>query len=142
MVEINNLTSYPVNKNFLKKIAREILRKEKRKNLELSIAFVNKKKIKELNRKYRGKNIATDVLAFPELKLPKTKVKNFLGEIIICPQEVKKNSEIFKTNFRKETINCLIHGILHILGYDHEGYLKEAKIMDKKQEYYLSKKFN
>jgi len=161
MVEINNLTSYPVNKKFFKKIAGKILKKEKKKNLELSIVLVNKKKIKELNRKYRGKDSPTDVLAFSGLQLPK--MKNILGEVIICPQEVKKNSKRFtpleirkigkgrkerkaltgfKTDFKKEMISCLIHGILHILGYDHEGYLKEAKIMDKKQKYYLSKIFN
>ncbi len=140
MVEINNLTSYSVQKKFFKKIAIKILKKEKRKNLELSIAFVNKKKIQELNRKYRGKDNPTDVLSFSGLQLPK--VKNVLGEIIICPQEVKKNSKRFNTNFKKEMINCLIHGILHVLGYNHEGFLKEAKIMDKKQKYYLLKIFN
>ena len=144
MIEINNLTSIRIDNSFLKKVAREILRKEKKEKLELSIALVNQRKIRELNKKYLGKNRPTDILTFSEIEFPKSnqKIKNSLGEITICPQEVKKNSKIFKTTFKKETINCLIHGILHLLGHDHEGCQRETKMMEKKQKYYLSRIFN
>jgi probable rRNA maturation factor len=144
MIEINNLTSVLINNSFLKKVARIILNKEKRNNLELSVAFVNKDKIKELNKKYRGKDGATDVLSFNQLEFidKKLKAKKMLGEIIICPQEVKKNATKFKMSFEEEIINCLIHGILHLIGYDHENFLKEAKLMERKQKYYFSKIFN
>jgi probable rRNA maturation factor len=140
MIEINNLTSVPIDKSFFKKVAREILRKEKKEKLELSIVIVNQKKIRELNKKYRGKDRPTDILTFSELEFPRSnqKIKNTLGEIMICPQEVKKNSKIFKTTFKKEIINCLIHGILHLLGYDHEKSGKEVRQMQKKQYFYLS----
>jgi len=144
MIEINNLTSVSINNSFFKKVARIVLNKEKRKNLELSVAFVNKNKIKELNKKYRGKDRPTDVLSFNQLEFvgKKSKAKKMLGEIIICPQEVKKNVIKFKMSFEEEMINCLVHGILHLIGYDHENFLKEAKLMEKKQKYYFSKIFN
>lgn len=144
MIEINNLTLALINKSFFKKVARKILKEEKRNNLELSVAFVTRKKIRELNKKYRGENKATDVLSFGHLEFidKKSKAKKMLGEIIICPQEVKKNAAKFKTSFEEEMISCLIHGILHLVGYDHENFLKEAKLMERKQKYYFLKIFN
>jgi probable rRNA maturation factor len=144
MIEINNLTSVLINNSFFKKVARIVLNKEKRNNLELSVAFVNKNKIKELNKKYRGKDRPTNVLSFNQLEFigKKSKAKKMLGEIIICPQEVKKNATKLKMSFEEEMINCLIHGILHLIGYDHENFLKEAKLMERKQKYYFSKIFN
>jgi len=143
MIEINNLTSVSISKSLFKKIAGKILKREKRSDLELSIALVDGNKIRELNRKYRGKDRPTDVLAFNQLEfnILKTKNKKNLGEIIICPQEIKKNTARFKMSFKEEMVNCLIHGILHLLGYDHENFSKEAKLMERKQKYYFSKIF-
>lgn len=70
MVEINNLTSRKIDEKFLKKVAKIVLEKEigglRTKNISLSIALVGRDQIKELNKKYRHKNRATDVLAFGE----------------------------------------------------------------------------
>jgi len=144
MIEINNLTSVLIDNSFLKKVAGIILKKEKINNLELSVAFVNKNKIKELNKRYRGKDKPTDVLSFNRLEFigKKSKAKKMLGEIIICPQEIKKNAIKLKMSFKEEMINCLIHGILHIAGYNHENFLKGAELMEQKQRYYFSKIFN
>ncbi|MFH1233890.1 MAG: rRNA maturation RNase YbeY [Patescibacteria group bacterium] len=100
MVEVNNLTSAVVDEEFLKKVARIVLKGENKIDLELSIALVGQERIKELNKQYRGKNKATDVLSF--------KYDNNFGEVVICPQETK------------ELPRVLIHGILHILGFSHK----------------------
>jgi len=144
MIEINNLTSVSVNRTFLKKVARKVLKDEKKKNLDLSIALVTGDKIKELNKKYRGRDKPTDVLSFNQLEFidKKSKTQKFLGEIVICPQEVKKNAVRFKMSLKEEMVNSLVHGILHLLGHEHEKFLKEAELMEKKQRYYFSKIFN
>jgi probable rRNA maturation factor len=141
MIEINNLTAVPVEEKFLKKIAKEILKKEKKNNLELSVALLKREKIKELNKKYLGRNYLTDVLSFSLLGKARAKprTKNIFGEIIICPEEVLRNASKIKENFEKELARVLIHGILHLLGYDHVKKKKEAKLMEKKEEYYISK---
>jgi len=131
MIEINNLTEVKVDEIFIKKAAQIVLKGEKEKNINLSIAFVGQKRIRELNKKYRGGNCVTDVLGFGE--------NGGLGEIVICLQEVKKNAKRYALSFEKELINCLIHEILHLLGYEHEKSRKEAKAMKEKQEDYLSK---
>ena len=128
MVEINNLTTVSIDEEFLKKVAEKVLEGEKAKG-ELSIALVGQGRIRELNKKYRGKNRVTDVLAFPS---------NGLGEIVICLREVKKNAKKFGSSFKKELSTCLIHGILHLLGYDHEKSVEEVKKMRDREEYYLS----
>ena len=134
MIEVNNLTGFRVNKDFLKKIAQKVLANEKKNKTELSIALVGPSRIKELNKKYRKKDKVTDVLSFIYNKSS--------GEIAICLQEVKKNAKKFDSIFKKELARVLIHGTLHLLGYDHEGSEKEAEKMRKKEEYYFSKILN
>jgi len=131
MVEVNNLSEKygKLDKNFLKKTAEEVLKGEKSgKGGEISIAIVGPSEIRKLNRKYRKKDKPTDVLSFG-------KVGEEMPEIIICPDEVEKNGG----NFKKEMAEVVIHGVLHLLGYDHEKKNEDAEKMFKKQEKYLSK---
>jgi len=121
MIEINNLTACKVDEKFLKKTANIVLKGEKEKQ-DLSVAIVGPGKIKELNRRYRRKNKATDVLSFSDKDLK---------EVIVCYQEVKKNAKKYGSTFKKELTRVLIHGILHTLGYEHKN-------MEKKQEKYIS----
>ncbi len=131
VIEVNNLTAARVKKDSLKKIAAKVLKGEKKRIAELSIALVGQKLIKKLNKKYRRKNKATDVLSF----------SGELNEIVICPKEVRKNAKRFNSTFKKELARVLIHGVLHLLGYDHEATKKEASKMAKKQESYLKSFF-
>lgn len=132
MIEINNLTNSSVNEKQLRTIGLEILKKENIKGeIDLSVAIVSRAKIKELNKIYRGKDKPTDVLSFvndnysDKLKgLPKN-----LGEIVICPSEIYTDKEI-------GLIHIFIHGLLHLLGYNH-GNQREAKIMQSKEQEYL-----
>ena len=144
MIEINNLTTVSIDGEFLKKVAEKVLEKENKKDSDLSIALVGQGRIRELNKMYRGENRVTDVLAFPgeitkkgKFTFPLEKIAG-LGEIVICLREVKKNAKNFDSTFEKELAQVLIHGILHLLGYDHEKSEEKAKEMEKKQQYYLS----
>ena len=128
MIEINNLTISAVDKKFLKRVAKIVLKGKDIEEVGLSIVLTGEKRMRKLNKKYRGKNKITDVLSFGE----------GLNEIVICLSEVKKNAKKYNIAFKKELAQVLIHGILHLLGYEHEKGKKEAKKMEKKQEYYLS----
>lgn len=145
MIEINNLTATSINEKFLRKVAQNVLSDEKNKEADLSIAFVGQGRMRKINKRYRGKNRVTDVLAFPESKilLDKFKVGSVqktenLGEIIICLREVNKNAKKYDSVPEKELARVLIHGILHLLGHDHEKEETEAKKMKEKENYYLS----
>jgi len=141
MVEINNLTDFPIDKRFLKKVAQEILKNESKENSSLSVAFVKAEEIKKLNNKYLKKNKSTDVLSFSHNIDFLKETKNFkdgLGEIVICPSVVEKNAKQFSVSVKRELSKTLIHGILHLLGYEHEKGEKRAREMEKKENYYLS----
>ncbi len=146
MIEINNLLTISVDDVFLKKIVKIVLRGEKiNEESGLSVVFVGFKRMLEINKKYRGKNRATDVLSFSdaevleEFKFISQKKIRELGEIIICPNEVKKNVKQSGLSFEEELSKVLIHGVLHLLGYNHEQNEKEAKTMKAKEEYYSRK---
>lgn len=138
MVEINNLTTNKVDENFLKKVAKVVLEGERKKESNLSVALIGSQRMRKLNKKYLGKNRVTDVLAFGKnKKFPASETE--LGELVICLREVKKNVKRFKLPFEKELAQVLIHGILHLLNYNHERSEKEVRLMMEKQKYYLSK---
>ena len=136
MIEINNLTTSRVDEDFLKKTAKMVLEGEHPskgrvpEEANLSIALVGQGRMRELNKKYRKKNRVTDVLAFPY---------SDSGEVIVCLKEVKKNAKKYDTTFEKELSKVLIHGILHLLGYNHEKSEVQAKKMEEKENYYLEK---
>jgi probable rRNA maturation factor len=102
---------------------------------EINIVFVEQREMKELNKKYRGKDEVTDVLSF------NLDNNTILGEIYICPEYVIK--DIKREKFDEEIIRLLIHGILHLQGFDHKKKFDEvdykAEPMYIKQEEILNK---
>lgn len=138
MIEVNNLTTKKIEPGFLEKIAEQILTLEnKEKDKELSIVLVGSARMRKLNKKHRAKNRVTDVLSFNAEKNSPA-----LGEIVICLREVNKNAKRTNSSFEKELTNCLIHGLLHLLGYNHEKEETGAKRMFEKQKEYLLKALN
>ncbi|MCD6550271.1 rRNA maturation RNase YbeY [bacterium] len=146
MVEINNLTTVSIDQDFVKNIVETVLKGENKEKKRISLAFVGPRRIKEINRRYRKKNRVTDVLSFPESEVEMKEFgvgelqenKNILGEIVVCLKEVKKNSRRYQISFETELARVIIHGVLHLLGYDHEKSEEEKEKMQKKEEYYLS----
>lgn len=127
-MEINNLTNSQVETGFLKRVAEKVLKGENKDVTGLSVVLLGEGRMKEMNKKYRGKNRVTDVLSFSY---------GDSGEIAICLPQLKKNARRFNSTFRKELARVLIHGILHLSGYEHEDTKLKAKKMEQKQEYYF-----
>lgn len=146
-IEIINFTDIPFSEKLLAKVAKKVLKEEKVAPTSLSIVLVGAERMRKLNRQYRGKNRVTDVLAFPAMKFDFSKPYNTfkelrkiegLGEIVLCPRVIKKNARRFNLSFKQELFRCLIHGVLHLLGYDHEKNAKEGREMKEREEKYLS----
>jgi len=89
------------------------------KNYNLSIAFVDEKKSKELNKKYRNKNKPTNILSFSLSKKD--------GELILCPSVIKKEFKKFDRTLPKFIGFLVIHGMLHLKGYQHSSKMEEAE---------------
>jgi probable rRNA maturation factor len=108
--------------------------------VELSLNFVNSDKMRELNREYRDKDKTTDVLSFP---LDDDKLKSYgimpLGDIFVCPDFIKENHQ---NDIDEEVIRAIVHGLLHLLGYDHEIAENDAGRMLDFQEKILKRILN
>lgn len=121
-------------------IGKKVLALSKRGNFYFSLAFISAQEIKAINKQYRHKNKPTDVLSFENIKRTGFVFdKKFLGDIIICPEIVAKNAKRKQVTFNQEMLLVYIHGILHLLGMDHEKSLKDEKRMDKLQNQYVQK---
>ena len=85
----------------------------------LSVAFVGSRAIREMNHKHRGRDYATDVLSYSygEMRMDGL---GFLGEIVIAPEVAALQAVRYGMEREKELRKLLIHGILHLLGYNHE----------------------
>ena len=117
-------------KNKLKKLSK-ILNLNKKKQ-EFSVLLTNNKKMRNLNDKFRKKNIPTDVLSFP---LNDKGEKNiYIGDIAISYEIIKQRAK--KTNFFIEFDKIWIHGYLHLIGYDHKN-LRDFEKMSKKENLIL-----
>jgi probable rRNA maturation factor len=142
MLYIKNLTTAKVDEKVLHRVAKILFKGENIEiEKEISLVLVNDREIKNLNKEYRGKNEPTDVLSFMNASGPLLHYSS-LGEIVICPKVVKKNAEEDKSNFKKELVFVFIHGILHLLGYEHEKNKTDAEKMKAKENFYLSKIFS
>lgn len=95
----------------------------KNTQLDLTVVFMGKSQAKKLNLEFRQRNYPTDVLSF------EGDGKGVLGELVICPEVVKKQALEHDLTFREELGYMLLHGVLHLLGYDHEKNEAEAKVM-------------
>ncbi len=99
---------------------------------EVNISFISDPRIKKLNTRFHHRNSFTDVLAFD---LSRTK-KELIADIYISADTAVKNAKVFKTNPGYELDLYLIHGMLHIAGYDDHSP-RDIKIIRAKEEYYL-----
>jgi len=112
----------------LKKVALTVLGLVEQENVELSLALVGNAEMQKLNAKYRRMNHPTDVLSFPmeEKLLQETRL---LGDVIISVEQAAEQARERRRTLDQEMTTLLIHGIVHLLGYDHERSAKDARIM-------------
>jgi len=109
-----------------------------KKNSLLSIALVGQTESRKLNLKYRGKDKATNVLSFAErdIKQPKVPslVASYLGEIVICYPVAQLTAKQSGVAVTEEIKRLFVHGVLHLLGYDHQraGESKKMEALEQK----------
>ena len=127
--KISSLDSLPKNKSIIK-WAKNTLG-EKYKELEIVIRIVDIKESKKLNKIWRKKNHATNVLSFP-IHMPIKQVPKPIGDIVICADLVASEAKEQNKSVNQHYAHLIIHGILHLLGYDHKSE-EEAEIMEKKE---------
>ncbi len=102
---------------------------------EISILLVDDAQIHDLNQRYLGRNKPTNVLAFPMREGEFSSLHpNLLGDLVISVEMAKRESRKFGFSPMEMISLLMIHGILHLIGYEHEGNKKEARKMALKQK--------
>jgi probable rRNA maturation factor len=130
---INLNERYAVNRLFVKKAVAEILRYVKiPKGAEFEIVFLNDPSMKVFNKRYKNRRRPTDVLSF-RIDSRIFKRHTFIGEILISLDRARANFRLFGNSFEEEIMLYVIHGILHLAGYDDEN-ARGRKRMRKEEE--------
>jgi probable rRNA maturation factor len=104
---------------------------------QLSVAFVSSDRIRALNREFRGRDEVTDVLSFPSQD---SQDPAYLGDIAVCPSVIARQAgrdwqdgRPVTSTPREELALMLIHSVLHLVGYDHEGSAARRKAMIRRE---------
>ncbi len=119
-----------IDRRTLARRARKILIDLGRDNAELSIVVCDDVMIRELNSEYRGKDRPTDVLSFPMLDDDDGGDVSLLGDVVISLETATRQARSRKHPLLTEVTFLLIHGILHLVGYDHRDDDEEAAMDD------------
>lgn len=108
---------------------RAALGARRRSRQQVNIVLFDESSAREMNRRYRGKNYATNVLSWPYEPAPREKT-GLLGDLVICPAVVAREAADQGKPLRDHYAHLTIHGVLHLLGYDHET-AREADRMER-----------
>ncbi|SRR5229473_2695349 len=101
-------------------IASEMLKAIGKSQSSATVAFVSDTKIRELNRKFRGIDSATDVLSFPDAATTRQRQGQNLGDIAVSVEQAERQAKENGLRFQEEISQLILHGLLHLCGYDHE----------------------
>ena len=132
-VFVANEQEMPVDEARLSSLARHSLVQENvDEEAELSVLLVTRAHMRELNARFAGEDHVTDVLAFPMLEEEEDSV--LLGDVVICPRVADRNAQRMGHSLDRELDVLLVHGTLHLLGYDHQGPSDRAAMDRRLQE--------
>lgn len=137
MIEVNNLIKSRISPGFSKSVIQKIKKKMKiKREVDISIALVSERTIRRLNKIYRGIDEVTDVLSFnySDFQYPKV----ISGEIVICYPKIKKQAKKIGHSIKREMEILLIHGMLHLLGYNHITKKEKERMGELEKSYWFS----
>jgi probable rRNA maturation factor len=143
----NKQKKIPIRPHRVKSFIQALLQSEKILSADLSICLVTDSEMRFLNRKFHGHDDATDVLAFdlrdegPLCRLSKSEPRRLEGEIIVSTMTAARNARTFESSPQSELALYLIHGLLHLLGYDDHGSTARIRKMRQKEQELLNRHF-
>ena len=139
--EIINETDYKIDLDTLNKVLDIALKEENVSNAFFNVIFINNEEIHEINKEYRNIDKETDVISFAledDNTYPDVGIR-VLGDIYISVDRIIKQASDYGHSEVRETCFLAVHGLLHLLGYDHTKSLEDEKIMFNKQDIILEK---
>ncbi len=126
------LKSVSVREATFRRVTGQLLRLLDEVEVEVCVALVGDTRMRRLNRTYRNKDRTTDVLAFAYREV-KSDVAPLLGDVVISIPAARRQAKAFNHSLDEELLRLLIHGVLHLAGYDHERSRRQARRMQRKE---------
>lgn len=136
------LPSGKINKAFLNSVIKKTLKELTLNNVSVSLIITDNEVIRKINLDYRKKDYATDVISFAyrEQPFPSINEENeILGDIYISLEKALEQAEQIGHSAEDEFSRLIVHGILHLVGYDHEKGKKEESEMQQMEDYILDR---
>ena len=131
LVGLSNRQARAVDEGRLIDLARRTLRAEGASEAELSLSLVAEEEMAELHQTYLGEPGPTDVLSFPQDEEATPGQRRLLGDVVICPDVAARQSD----DLGRELGLLVVHGILHLLGYDHEDAADRRRMWERQEAY-------
>ncbi len=134
--QINNEYGYQVDYSYLDGVIKRTLEKEEALNSIFSIIFIDNEQIRKINATYRGIDRETDVIsfAFEDVKDDFSLTKRVLGDIYISIPKMQEQAKSYGHSEKRELAFLTVHGLLHLLGYDHQTPEEEEKMFGLQKE--------
>jgi probable rRNA maturation factor len=129
---ISNRQDRPVDEEGLRELARDTLRGEGIEGAELSVSFVDGAEMADLHERFMDEPGPTDVLSFPLDDVDEDGFRRLLGDVVVAPAEAERNNP---DDPGAELRLLLVHGILHLLGYDHEDDGARTRMWERQERY-------
>jgi probable rRNA maturation factor len=134
-VFVANEQEIPVDHDRLSALAAHALASEDvDDSAELSVLFVSADHMRRLNSHFAGENYATDVLAFPMMEDDDDEGPAILGDVVVCPSVAQENAAKIGHALDEELAVLVVHGTLHLMGYDHQGTEDKAEMEQRQSE--------
>jgi probable rRNA maturation factor len=125
----NDVRRSGVNGRALVGTAKRLLKAVGETDSSLSISIVNDEEIRRINRDFRGKDAATDVLSFALDENGSSSPERLLGDVVISLETARRQAAQYEAPIQRELYRLLIHGLLHVIGHDHER-LPQRRVMN------------
>jgi probable rRNA maturation factor len=125
IVLVSNRQGLDLDEEGLVELAKRTLEREGQGGVELSLSFVGLEEMTVLHERYLGEPGPTDVLSFPMGE------DGLIGDVVVCPEEARKNN----TDVEAELRLLVVHGVLHLLGFDHETKEDRAEMWARQERH-------
>lgn len=136
-VFIEKTTKVELNERWLSRLAKQVLVAEEAGSCDLTVVLVDNAYIRTLNRRWRKRNAPTDVLSFSMTMGPDAAYNyGVLGDVYISIEKAREQAREYGVTFEEEIARLVVHGVLHLAGYDHEKP-GEARRMRSREEAFL-----
>lgn len=135
MFDIINETPHQIDITYIEEMLKDVVKKKQLENCLFNVIIVDEKEIQKINKEYRGKDYVTDVISFAleDAEKINTPVR-ILGDIYICYEKIISQSKEYNHSFKREFSFLTIHGLLHLLGYDHITEEESKEMFDLQEQ--------